>query len=464
MNRKQLWNSILQQAISGKLVPQLDNEPAIEQIGPAPDPDKVEFELPPKWKWITLGTLVDLVNGDRGPNYPAKSKLTSTNTGLPFVSAGDLEGNEISSKSLLYLSPEQCQLLRSGHIKAGDFLLCIRGSLGKFAIAKANGGAIASSLVILRSKSSDLLDARYLSCFLQSSLFKDEIKGTKNGTCQPNLGAKILANFLVPLPPLEEQCRIVARLEEVNLLVDKFGEAQEQLIKLEAKFPSKLKASVLQQAIKGLLVPQLDSEPEVEQLGPAPKPDEVPFVLPPKWKWVQLETICSYLQRGKSPKYSEIKQLPVIAQKCNQWDGLHMERALFIDPATIESYKPERFLQQNDILLNSTGTGTLGRVGLYDSSVNPYEQAVADGHVTVIRINNTIAHPYFIKHALASTKFQTIIIDAATGTTKQKELNLSTVKQLLVPLPPIEEQRRIVAKLEEVFEGVKQLGSLMEYA
>ena len=294
MNRKQLWNSILQQAISGKLVPQLDNEPAIEQIGPAPDPDKVEFELPPKWKWITLGTLVDLVNGDRGPNYPAKSKLTSTNTGLPFVSAGDLEGNEISSKSLLYLSPEQCQLLRSGHIKAGDFLLCIRGSLGKFAIAKANGGAIASSLVILRSKSSDLLDARYLSCFLQSSLFKDEIKGTKNGTCQPNLGAKILANFLVPLPPLEEQCRIVARLEEVNLLVDKFGEAQEQLIKLEAKFPSKLKASVLQQAIKGLLVPQLDSEPEVEQLGPAPKPDEVPFELPPKWKWVQIGALLPF--------------------------------------------------------------------------------------------------------------------------------------------------------------------------
>ena len=223
-----------------------------------------------------------------------------------------------------------------------------------------------------------------------------------------------------------------------------------------------LRKHIIQLAISGQLVEQRVDEPAVEQLGPVP--DVTPFELPPKWKWVQLETICSYLQRGKSPKYSEIKQLPVIAQKCNQWDGLHMERALFIDPVTIESYKPERFLQQNDILLNSTGTGTLGRVGLYDPSVNPYEQAVADGHVTVIRINNTIAHPYFIKHALASTKFQTIIIDAATGTTKQKELNLSTVKQLLVPLPPIEEQRRIVAKLEEVFAGVEKLGSLMEYA
>lgn len=216
-----------------------------------------------------------------------------------------------------------------------------------------------------------------------------------------------------------------------------------------------LRKHIIQLAISGQLVEQRADEPAVEQLGPVQ--DVTPFELPPKWKWVQLETICSYLQRGKSPKYSEIKQLPVIAQKCNQWDGLHMERALFIDPATIESYKPERFLQQNDILLNSTGTGTLGRVGLYDPSVNPYEQAVADSHVTVIRINNTIAHPYFIKHALASTKFQTIIIDAATGTTKQKELNLSTVKQLLVPLPPIEEQHRIVAVVDDLMTRLNQM-------
>lgn len=216
-----------------------------------------------------------------------------------------------------------------------------------------------------------------------------------------------------------------------------------------------LRKHIIQLAISGQLVEQRADEPAVEQLGPVQ--DVTPFELPPKWKWVQLKTICSYLQRGKSPKYSEIKQLPVIAQKCNQWDGLHMEHALFIDPATIESYKPERFLQQNDILLNSTGTGTLGRVGLYDPSVNPYEQAVADSHVTVIRINNTIAHPYFIKHALASTKFQTIIIDAATGTTKQKELNLSTVKQLLVPLPPIEEQHRIVAVVDDLMTRLNQM-------
>lgn len=453
MNRNQLWNSILQQAISGRLVPQLDSEPAIEQIGPAPDPDKVEFELPPKWKWITLGTLLDLVNGDRGPNYPAKSKLTSTNTGLPFVSAGDLEGNEISSKSLLYLSPEQCQLLRSGHIKAGDFLLCIRGSLGKFAIAKANGGAIASSLVILRSKSSDLLDARYLSCFLQSSLFKDEIKGTKNGTCQPNLGAKILANFLVPLPPLEEQCRIVARLEEVNLLVDKFGEAQEQLIKLEAKFPSKLKASVLQQAIKGLLVPQLDSEPEVEQLGPAPKPDEVPFVLPHKWKWVQADYLGEW-KSGSTPlrsneAYWDQGTVPWL-KSGEITDGLISDIG---EKVTVLA------VNECNLRLNPPGSvvfalygATAGKVGILQNS------CVTNQACCVCVVNSELIDNWYLLYSLLAIREK--LVKKADGSA-QPNLSKEKVIATCIPLPPLEEQRRIVAKIEEIFAGVKQLSSLM---
>ena len=220
--------------------------------------------------------------------------------------------------------------------------------------------------------------------------------------------------------------------------------------------------SILQQAISGQLVEQLDSEPEVHQVGPAPASDEVPFELPPKWKWVPLEKICIYIQRGKSPKYSEIKQLPVVAQKCNQWDGLHMELALFIDPATIPSYKPERFLQHNDVLLNSTGTGTLGRVGVYDPAINPYEQAVADSHVTVIRADQRLVLPLFIKYVLSSSVFQAIIIDAGTGTTKQQELGLAKVKQLHIPLPPLEEQFRILARLKEIRPLVEKFGKVQE--
>ena len=220
---------------------------------------------------------------------------------------------------------------------------------------------------------------------------------------------------------------------------------------------SPLRDKILTLALTGQLVEQRAAEPEVQQIGPVPAPDEEPFAIPEKWKWVRLEQVCTYIQRGKSPKYSEIKQLPVVAQKCNRWDGLHMELALFIAPETIASYQAERFLQQNDVLLNSTGTGTLGRVGMYDVALNPYGQAVADGHVTVIRADQSLILPSLIKYALSSTTFQAIIIDAGTGTTKQQELALAKVKQLLIPLPPLEEQRRIVAVLDDLMARLDQM-------
>ena len=220
---------------------------------------------------------------------------------------------------------------------------------------------------------------------------------------------------------------------------------------------SPLREQLLTLALTGQLVEQHAAEPEVQQIGPAPAPDEEPFAIPAKWRWVRLEQVCTYIQRGKSPKYSEIKQLPVVAQKCNRWDGLHMELALFIAPETIASYQAERFLQQNDVLLNSTGTGTLGRVGMYDVALNPYGQAVADGHVTVIRADQSLILPSLIKYALSSATFQAIIIDAGTGTTKQQELALAKVKQLLIPLPPLEEQKRIVAVLDDLMARLDQM-------
>ena len=218
--KDKLKSKILQKAMEGKLVPQLNSEPAVEQIGAAPK--EVPFEIPAKWKWQKLDNALSFENGDRGSNYPAKSKLThDSSSGHPFVSAGNLSNFKIDSNNLLYLSKEQLSKLRSGHIKNGDCLFCIRGSLGKFGFANQDGGAIASSLVILRINDKNILKRSFLFYILQAPFFYKSMQNRKNGTAQPNLGAKELKEILIPLPPLEEQKRIVAKIEALFEQIDR---------------------------------------------------------------------------------------------------------------------------------------------------------------------------------------------------------------------------------------------------
>ena len=186
--------------------------------------------------------------------------------------------------------------------------------------------------------------------------------------------------------------------------------------------------------------------------------DEVPFDIPDSWEWVRLIDVCEYIQRGKSPKYSPIKKYPVVAQKCHQWSGFSIEKAQFIEPNSLSSYGPERLLQDNDLMWNSTGLGTLGRMAIYKTTANPYELAVADSHVTVIRPLKQFVLPEYLYYYFANPSVQSVIEDQADGTTKQKELATATIKAYLTPIPPLDEQRRILAKLSEVLPVVKNYG------
>ena len=184
------------------------------------------------------------------------------------------------------------------------------------------------------------------------------------------------------------------------------------------------------------------------------------FDLPKNWKWVRLHQVCSYIQRGKSPKYSNIKKIPVIAQKCNQWDKLYMDKCLFINPDELQKYTKERFIINNDILINSTGGGSCGRVGIYDENINSYEIAVVDSHITVCRPYKDIILPKFIYYYLSSPMVQSVIESQAVGTTNQIELMIDTVRNYLIPFTDINHQKKIVEKIEELFAKLDEVKSI----
>ena len=190
--------------------------------------------------------------------------------------------------------------------------------------------------------------------------------------------------------------------------------------------------------------------------------EEIPFEIPSSWSWARLLNVSIYIQRGKSPKYSPIKKYPVIAQKCNQWAGFSIDKAQFIEPESLSKYAIERILQDEDLMWNSTGLGTLGRMAVYYAKLNPYELAVADSHVTVIRLFKPFMSPLFFYFYFANPTVQSVIEDKSDGSTKQKELSTTTVCNYLVPIPPRNEQTRIISKVTSLLPVIEKYGTQQE--
>ena len=369
------------------------------------------------------------------------------------------------------------------------------GTIGNIGIHSKEGkyhlGSNVGKIEILNPSNANLIIEEYIHFYLQSCFGYDELTKHKKATAQESISIEAIRDVYVAVPPQKEQIRIVEKIEQVLMSVQKYDTVQRKLNVLNANIFANLKKSFLQEAIKGKLVAQdPNDEPtsvllkrisiEKEKLvsegklkkGVVIQPsifkgddnkyyekkgskvvcieDEIPFEIPNTWAWVRLDVICEYIQRGKSPKYSTTKKYPVIAQKCNQWSGFSIEKAQFIDPDTLPSYGKERFVQDRDLLWNSTGLGTLGRMAIYYSKLNPYELAVADSHVTVIRPFKDYVVPEYLYAYFTSHTVQSVIEDKSDGSTKQKELSTNTIKTYLVPFPPLEEQKHIVKRIGEV--------------
>lgn len=446
--------------------------------------EEIPFEIPVGWEWCRVSSLFQI-----NPKVVAEDNTSAAFIPMEAISAG--YGSEFR-----YYEKKWGEI-KSGYTAFADndiafakITPCFQNRKSAIFEGLPNGiGAGTTELKVLRTYG-ETINRWFVLYFLESPYFIDEatFKGTAN---QQRIIVGYLENKLFPLPPLAEQERIVDKVGLVMPNIDKYSKSQEFLDKMNVELNERLKKSVLQEAIQGKLVPQIAEEGTAHELleqikaekqklvkegklkksalassvifrgddnkyweksedGAVCIDEEIPFEIPSNWAWVRLDDICSFIHRGKSPKYSPIKKYPVVAQKCNQWDGFSIEKAKFIEPQSISSYNEEYFLQDRDLMWNSTGLGTLGRMAIYYMILNPYELAVADSHVTVIRPYKTHIVSEYLYYYFASNTVQSVIEDKSDGSTKQKELATKTVKAYLVPIPPFAEQQRIVQKIKSV--------------
>mgnify|MGYP001043160116 CR=1 FL=1 len=228
---------------------------------------------------------------------------------------------------------------------------------------------------------------------------------------------------------------------------------------------ARLRRFILDLAVRGKLVPQdASDEPasellkriakekarlakagEIKDKSLPPVDEDAEFDVPPTWRWTRLGTVTSYIQRGKSPKYAASEGSLVVSQKCVQWRGLDLSVAKQITVESLADYEDIRFLRDGDLLWNSTGTGTIGRI---IRLVEPPEKLVCDSHVTVVRCLEV--EPEYIRIWLRSDHVFELIEGRAAGSTNQVELTAQMAINQVVPLPPLAEQYRIVAKVDEL--------------
>lgn len=425
MNFDRMRALLLDQAIRGELVPQLAKEGEVDQIGAVPE--QVPFAIPEKWKWVRLS---DLVLKHLGGGTPSKLNVNFWNGDIPWASVKDLKGTVLSTTQDS-ITEEGLNNSSSNLIPAGTVIVCTRMGLGKVAI---NTVPVAINQDLRALFLSEKIDKNYFLHFYSGM----KIEGA--GTTVKGIKLTELLNLLIPLPPVEEQIRIVAKLEETFAEIDRAEKAYEELQTLAGV----LKGQILQEAIQGKLVPQLAEEGVVEHIGAAP--DEVPFEIPESWQWVQLNRICT-LKSGVDMSPSVLLNEPVVDSIPYITGGSQIGQSgeLLI---TRWTSKATNISEKGDVLLICKGSG-LGRTAL-----NSYGSVHIARQIMAIRKTKEAIPQYL--DLLLKWRWDSLR-SAAKGVIPG--ISRKDVLSLLVPLPPVTEQVRIVAKVDDLLKQVNALSA-----
>ena len=377
-----------------------------------------------------------------------------------------MKDNTIVMSDLKYIDDDVYNEIKNYIINSSDLYLTIAGTIGAVGIVPDLFDGM--NLTENAAKLTNILcDKMYLMYSLLSTIAQEHFSSRFHQVAQPKLSIETASKTLLPLPPIEEQQRIVAETKRWFALIEQIEQGKAD-IQTAIK---QTKSKILDLAIHGKLVPQDPADEPASELLKRINPkaeitcDNGQYAKMPKnWCACRLVDICSFLSRGKSPKYSEDdKTYPVFAQKCNLKDGgISLEQARFLDPSTINKWNDVYKLQTGDVLVNSTGTGTVGRTRLFNTNcLGSYPFVVPDSHVSVIRVLKSIC-PQFIYAFISSNSIQQYMEENLAGSTNQKELYIGVLENMQIFLPPLIEQYRIIAKIEELFSSLDNIQKALE--
>jgi len=479
MTPEQLKASILQYAIQGKLVEQRPEEGTGEELYkqiqeekqrlikdgkikkektlPEITDDEIPFDIPESWKWVRLGDVGSWGSG------ATPSRLNSAYYGgtIPWLKTGDLNDGYIK-KTPEYITDLALKKTSVRLNPIGSVLMAMYGAtigkLGILGIQATTNQACCACIPVSG------MNNKYLFYYLMST--RSKYIGMAEGGAQPNISKEKIVNSLIPLPPIAEQKRIVAKIEELLPYVDRYAIAYEKLEQLNAKFPDDMRKSILQYAIQGKLVEQradegtgeelyhqiqeekqrLIKEGKIKKEKPLPKitDDETPFDIPESWKWVRLGDILRKLTDGahSTPRYTEIG-VPFLSVKDISSGNIDFSNCKYISYIEHDELYKRCNAEKGDLLL--TKVGTTGIPVIVDTDIE-FSLFVS---VALLKFSKEYLIVKFLKYVINSPHVQT----QARGNTKgigNKNWVLRDITNTIIPLPPRTEQKRIVEKIEEL--------------
>ena len=472
MTPQELKNSILQLAIQGKLVEQRPEEGTAQELyqkmqkyhkGVKPckaelNFSAMDFELPETWKMVELNQLFNFID------YRGKTPVKSTE-GVSLITASNIRQGYMDYTRKEYISSEEYTTRKSrGITHKGDLLFTTEAPMGNVAICDLYECSCGQRIITFQEYEENTVIPKLFMYFILSTYFQKQLLDNCTGTTAKGIKADKLKHLLLPLPPLAEQKRIVAKIEELLPYIDRYERAWSELEQLNSRFPEDMKKALLQYAIQGKLVEQRPEEGTGEELfaqiqaekqrliqagkikkeKPLPEitEDEVPFEIPEGWKWVRIGSVCINIQYGSSQKSDTVGKMVVLRMGNIQDGKLVLDKLVYTsNEEEIRKYS----LKYNDLLFNRTNSKDLvGKTAIYKGQI----PAIYAGYL--VRITPIYVDSDFLNYTMQSQYYWSYCQSVRSDAIGQSNINAEKLKRFAFPLPSLAEQKRIVEKLEQL--------------